>query len=64
MKANDLRDKAASELAQELLDLRREQFNLRLQLATGQSMKSHRVREVRRDIARVKTILNEKGRQA
>lgn len=64
MKANDLRDKAASELAQELLDLRREQFNLRLQLATGQSMKAHRVREVRRDIARVKTILNEKGRQA
>ena len=64
MKATELRDKGADELAQELIALRREQFNLRLQLATGQSMKSHRVREVRRDIARVKTILNEKGRQA
>ena len=64
MKATELRDKGAEELAQELIALRREQFNLRLQLATGQSMKSHRVREVRRDIARVKTILNEKGRQA
>lgn len=64
MKATELRDKGADDLAQELLALRREQFNLRLQLATGQSMKSHRVREVRRDIARVKTILNEKGRQA
>ncbi len=64
MKATELRDKGADDLAKELLALRREQFNLRLQLATGQSMKSHRVREVRRDIARVKTILNEKGRQA
>ncbi|MGJ8669251.1 MAG: 50S ribosomal protein L29 [Oceanococcus sp.] len=64
MKATELRDKGEEDLAKELLALRREQFNLRLQLATGQSMKSHRVREVRRDIARVKTILNEKGRQA
>lgn len=64
MKANELRDKSADDLANELVELRREQFNLRLQLATGQSMKTHRVREVRRDIARVKTILSEKGRQA
>ncbi|ORE88973.1 50S ribosomal protein L29 [Oceanococcus atlanticus] len=64
MKASELRDKGAEDLAAELVALRREQFNLRLQLATGQSMKSHRVREVRREIARVKTILNEKGRQA
>lgn len=64
MKATELRDKGTDDLAKELIALRREQFNLRLQLATGQSMKSHRVREVRRDIARVKTILNEKGRQA
>ena len=64
MKATELRDKGADDLASELIALRREQFNLRLQLATGQSMKSHRVREVRRDIARVKTILNQKGRQA
>lgn len=64
MKATELRDKSADELSNELLALRKEQFNLRLQLATGQSMKSHRVREVRRDIARVKTILNEKASQA
>ena len=64
MKASELRDKGAEDLAAELVALRREQFNLRLQLATGQSMKSHRVREVRREIARVKTVLNEKGRQA
>ena len=63
MNASELRDKSADELTKELVDLRREQFNLRLQLATGQSMKTHRVREVRRDIARVKTILSEKGRQ-
>jgi large subunit ribosomal protein L29 len=64
MKANDLRDKGVDELAKELVALRREQFNLRLQVVTGQSMKTHRVREVRRDIARVKTILNVKGLQA
>lgn len=64
MKVNDLRDKGADELATELVALRREQFNLRLQVVTGQSTKTHRVREVRRDIARVKTILSEKGRQA
>ncbi len=64
MNAQELRDKTADELTNELVELRREQFNLRLQLATGQSTKTHRVREVRRDIARLKTILNEKGRQA
>lgn len=63
MNANELREKSADELGTELVALRREQFNLRLQVATGQSMKTHRVREVRKDIARVKTILNDKGRQ-
>lgn len=61
MNANELRNKNPEELQQELLNLRREQFALRMQQGTGQLSKSHRVRAVRRDIARVKTILNEKA---
>ena len=52
-----LRQQDAAGLRQEIIALRREQMNLRLQLATGQSTKTHRVREVRRDIARCKTLL-------
>ena len=63
MDVKELRNQSPADLAAELVALRREQFNLRLQVATGQSMKTHRVREVRRDIARVKTILNQKGRE-
>jgi large subunit ribosomal protein L29 len=59
-KPADIRLKTPDELATLLLDLRREQFNLRFQRATGQNEGQSRVRAVRRDIARVKTILAEK----
>ena len=58
----ELRQKQAEELAQMLTDLRREQFNLRMQQGTGQLARPSQVRLVRRDIARIKTILNEKQR--
>jgi large subunit ribosomal protein L29 len=60
--ATDVRAKTADELTTMLLDLRKEQFNLRFQRATGQQGGLGRVREVRRQIARVKTILGEKSR--
>ena len=60
MKAADVRAMTADQLGDELLKLKKEQFNLRFQQATGQLEKSSRVREVRRDIARVKTIMAEK----
>jgi large subunit ribosomal protein L29 len=63
MKASELRGKSGADLRQELNDLLREQFNLRMQRATGQLDKTHRLKAVRRDIARVNTILNE-GEQA
>ena len=55
-KPADIRAKSADQLNALLLDLRREQFNLRFQRATGQNEGTARVRQVRRDIARVKTI--------
>lgn len=61
MKANELRSKSTDELMKELLALLREQFNLRIQRGTGQPPKSHLMKKVRLDIARIKTILNEKG---
>jgi len=63
-KAADVRAKTSDELAAMLLDLRKEQFNLRFQRATGQQEGTGRVREVRREIARVKTIQAEKVRSA
>ena len=63
-KPGDLRAKTPDELATLLLDLRKEQFNLRFQRATGQQEGVGRVREVRRDIARLKTIQTEKQRSA
>ena len=63
-KPTDLRAKGADNLPQMLLDLRKEQFNLRFQRATGQQENTSRVRAVRRDIARVKTILAERTRPA
>ena len=60
MKAADLRQKTPDELSEELASLRKEQFNLRFQAASGQLENTARVREVRRDIARVKTIMNER----
>jgi large subunit ribosomal protein L29 len=56
MKAADIRSKTIDELDTQLADLKKEQFNLRFQKATGQLEKSSRVNEVRKDIARVKTI--------
>lgn len=59
MKANELRNKSTDELREELMGLLREQFNLRMQNATGQLSRPHQFKRVRRDIARVKTVLNE-----
>lgn len=60
MKASDLRDKNEAELGEELIRLRKEQFSLRMQRASGQLGQSHLLQETRRDIARVKTVLAEK----
>lgn len=64
MDASDLRTKSVEELNQELVALRREQFNLRMQQATGELMHNHEHGRVRKDIARVKTVLNELKRAA
>ncbi len=61
MKASELKEKSVEDLKTELNNLLREQFNLRMQKGTGQLSQPHRVGQVRRDIARVKTILNEKA---
>lgn len=60
MKATELRDKDVEGLTKELHGLLKEQFNLRMQNATGQLGQNHNLKTVRRDIARVKTVLNEK----
>ena len=59
MKANELREKSAQQLNEQLLGLLRDQFNLRMQKATGQLGQSHLLSQVKRDIARVKTVLNQ-----
>lgn len=64
MNAIELQKKSIEELKSFLLDLRREQFNLRMQKSMGEIPKPHLLKKVRRDIARVKTILTEKERQA
>jgi len=64
MNASEIRGKSIDELNEELLALRREQFNLRMQKATGELTQNHEHRRVRKDIARVKTVLNELGRAA
>jgi large subunit ribosomal protein L29 len=61
MKANELRNKSTEELKQELLSLLKEQFNLRLRKTTGQLNQSHLLRQSRRDIARIKTVLTQKA---
>ncbi len=60
MKASELRDKSVEELQASLLSLLKDQFNLRMQKATGQLAQTHLLGQVRRDIARVKTVLNDK----
>ncbi|GGI93028.1 50S ribosomal protein L29 [Shewanella gelidii] len=61
MKASELREKSVEELNAELLGLLREQFNLRMQNATGQLSQTHQLKQVRRNIARVKTIITSKA---
>jgi len=61
MKAQDLREKSVDELNSELKDLLADQFKYRMQKATGQLGQTHLLKEVRRDIARVKTIINQKA---
>jgi large subunit ribosomal protein L29 len=61
MKIDDVRRLTTDQLADELLSLKKEQFNLRFQAATGQLEKTHRVQEVRRDIARIKTVMRVKS---
>jgi large subunit ribosomal protein L29 len=63
MKADELRKKSADDLNEELLELRREQFNLRMQYGTGQLAQTHQFGRIRRDIARIKTVLGEARRQ-
>ena len=64
MKATDVRLMTADQLADKLADLKKEQFNLRFQKATGQLENTARVRQVRRDIARIQTIISEKAASA
>ena len=61
MKAKELREKSVEELNTELLNLLREQFNLRMQLASSQLQQTHLVKQVRRNIALVKTLITEKA---
>jgi len=60
MKIDEIRGMTPDQLAETLLNLKKEQFNLRFQAATGQVEKTHRANEVRKDIARIKTVLRAK----
>lgn len=60
MNANELRKQTVAQLNDELVELRKEQFNLRMQAGIGQSPRQDRFGRVRRDIARVKTVINQK----
>ena len=64
MNAADLREKSADQLKEELANLKKESFNLRFQQATGQMENTARMRTIKRDTARVLTIINEKAAQA
>lgn len=61
---NDMRTKTDDQLSEQLGNLKREAFNLRFQAATSQLEKPSRVKEVRKDIARIKTLQNERSRSA
>jgi large subunit ribosomal protein L29 len=63
MKIEDVRGLTADQLTDQLLQLKKEQFNLRFQAATGQMEKTHRVDQVRKDIARIKTVMRQKTAQ-
>ena len=64
MKASELMDKTPDQLRDELVQLKKEAFNLRFQQASGQLENTARIRQVRRDVARVNTALNQKAAQA
>ena len=64
MKIDEVRGMTPDQLTDALINLKKEQFNLRFQKATGQIEKTHRVEQVRRDIARIKTVLSERHRKA
>ncbi|MGR3445504.1 50S ribosomal protein L29 [Thalassococcus profundi] len=64
MNANELHDKTPDQLRDQLVQLKKEAFNLRFQQATGQMENTARMKTVRRDVARVKTVLNQKAAQA
>ena len=64
MKAAELRDKTPDQLRQTLIDLKKEQFNMRFRAVTGEMGNTSQFRKVRRDVARVKTILSEKVQAA
>ena len=64
MKANEIRDLTEEEVQQKLLETRKELFNLRIQQATGQLEKPSRIRELRRDMARMHTIMKERVKAA
>ena len=64
MKIDEVRRLTPDQLSDQMLSLKKEQFNLRFQAATGQLEKTHRVEEVRRDIARLKTVLRAKATTA
>ncbi|MGE5502621.1 MAG: 50S ribosomal protein L29 [Ignavibacteriales bacterium] len=60
MKIDEIRGMTPDQLSEALLNLKKEQFNLRFQAATGQIEKTHRVNEIRKDIARIKTVLRQR----
>ena len=64
MKASELRGKEESELKDELVELRKEQFKLRMQYSMGQASRNHEFSRIRKDIARVKTVLKELSNSA
>ena len=64
MKIDDIRRMTPDQLSDQLIQLKKEQFNLRFQAATGQMEKTHRVDEIRKDIARIKTVLRGKSAAA
>ena len=64
MNAQELRNKTPDQLREDLVNLKKEAFNLRFQQATGQLETTARIRTVKRDVARVMTVLNEKAKEA
>lgn len=61
MKASEFNTKSSEDLNKEILELTRERFNLRMQMGTGQLTKPHQLRNVRRNLARIKTLLNQRS---